>query len=131
MVRALAAAAVTALAFGSPAAVAGAEPASGGCNYTLTPLRVVNVSGVDMVTTSITIGACDRAVTYQTVACIQMAGASGPGQCVQSPGIVPAQVYYQPYQPGATYTATGRGCASKGNPPQRYCQESGPVTASL
>ena len=32
---------------------------------------------------------------------------------------------------GATYIATGRGCASTGNPPTPICQPAGPYTATL
>ncbi len=136
MLRACASVAVAVLAFGSSAAVAGAEqqepgPQQGGCTYTLTAPTVVNVSGVDMVTATVDTGACDGAVTFQTVACIEMQGGDGPGRCAQGSGIVPAQVFFQPYRPGTTYTATGRGCALKGNPPQKYCNENGPVTATL
>ncbi|PRC53250.1 hypothetical protein C6A85_54795, partial [Mycobacterium sp. ITM-2017-0098] len=70
-------------------------------------------------------------VTFRTTACIQMQGSSGPGLCAQGRGILPAQVFFQPYRPGATYPSTGRGCASKGNPPQPYCQENGPFTVTL
>jgi hypothetical protein len=131
MFRACAVAALTVLSFGCSPAIAGAEPDSMGCTYTLTAPSVVNVSGVDMVTAKVDTAACEGAVTFQTVACIAMDGSNGPGKCAQGSGIVPAQVYFQPYRPGATYTATGRGCAAKGNPPQRYCAENGPLTATL
>ncbi|MGB3233431.1 MAG: hypothetical protein WBB57_22500 [Mycobacterium sp.] len=130
MIRTFAVVAATTLVFGSTA-VAGAQPAPSACNYELTAPTVVNVSGTDMVTATVSPRACDGAVTFQTVACIQMQGSDTAGQCVQGKGILPAQVYFQPYRPGATYTATGRGCAAKGNPPQTYCHESGPITATL
>lgn len=131
MFRTFAVLAATSLVLGSTSAVAGAQPAEPPCNYRLTPPTVVNVSGTDMVTATLTVGACDGAVTYQTVACIQMEGSDGAGQCAKGRGILPAQVFYQPYHPGATYTSTGRGCANKGNPPQQFCGESGPITATL
>ncbi|MDA2895290.1 hypothetical protein PDG61_30575 [Mycolicibacterium sp. BiH015] len=121
---------------GPASAVAGAQPeptppAGAGCNYELSAPSVVNVSGTDMVTATLNVGACDGATTFETAACIQMQGADGPGQCTQGRGILPAQVFFQPYRPGATYTATGRGCASTGNPPQTVCNENGPLTATL
>ncbi|MDY6998004.1 MAG: hypothetical protein SW019_15500 [Actinomycetota bacterium] len=134
MLRACAAVATAVLTFGSPAAIAHAEPEQpdqAGCTYTLTAPSVVTVSGVEMVTAIVDTGACDGAVTYQTVACIEMVGGNGPGRCEEGSGIVPAQVFFQPYRPGATYIATGRGCAAKGNPPQKYCRENGPLTAVL
>ncbi|MCH9731024.1 MAG: hypothetical protein K0U84_15325 [Actinomycetia bacterium] len=129
--------AASALVLGSTSVVAGAQPdqsdqpAQSPCNYTLTPPTVVNVSGTDMVTATVSIGACDGATPFQTVACLKMQGGDGPGQCAKGRGLVPAQVFYQPYHPGATYTSTGRGCASMGNPPQKYCQETGPTAATL
>ncbi|MBX7434538.1 hypothetical protein JDV09_20895 [Mycobacterium sp. Y57] len=131
MLRTSAILAATVLAVGSATAVASAEPDASSCDYHMTAPTVVNVSGVDMVTTTVSTGACDAAITFQTVACIQMQGAPGPGQCAKGFGILPAQVFYQPYHPGAVYTATGRGCASTGNPPQPVCAETGPQTATL
>ncbi len=132
MLRTFAVLATTASLFGSTSAVAAAQPEEPtACTYALTAPSVVNVSGVDMVTATVTTGACDGAVTFQTMACIQMQGAGGPGQCAQGKGILPAQIFFQPYRPGATYTSTGRGCAAKGNPPQRFCQENGPLTVTL
>ncbi len=123
--------AATALALGSTSVVAGAQPDESPCSYELTPPTVVNVSGTDIVTATISPRACDGANIIQMVACIQMQGSQGGGQCARSNGIVPAKVFFQPYHPGTTYTSTGRGCASKGNPPQKYCQENGPIAAAL
>lgn len=131
MIRSFTVLALTALLSGSAVSVAGAQPEQNGCTYVLSAPSVVNVSGTDMVTATVNIGACDGAVTYQTTACISLHGADDAGHCAQGRGILPAQVFFQPYRPGATYTATGRGCASKGNPPQKYCQEVGPFTATL
>ncbi len=134
MFRTFAVLAATTLVLGSTSAVAGAQPADPAepvCNYNLTAPSVVNVSGTDVVTATVTVGACDGAVTFQTVACIQMQGNDGPGQCSKGRGILPAQVFFQPYRPGTTYTSTGRGCANKGNPPQKYCDERGPIAATL
>lgn len=131
MLRTFAVLALTALMSGSAVSVADAQPAQAACTYVLSAPSVVNVSGTDMVTATVNIGACDGAVTYQTTACISLQGADDAGQCAQGRGILPAQVFFQPYRPGATYTATGRGCASKGNPPQKYCQEVGPSVVTL
>lgn len=131
MYRTFAVLAAAASLLGSATAVAGAQPEPTACTYELTAPHVVNVSGTDMVAATVTTRGCDGAVTFRTTACIQMQGASGPGLCAQGRGILPAQVFFQPYRPGATYTSTGRGCAAKGNPPQPYCQENGPYTATL
>ena len=134
MLRTFAVLAATASLLCSTVAVAGAQPEPQPepvCNYELTAPSVVNVSGTNMVTATVSTRACDGAVTFRTVACVQMVGSSGPGQCAQGKGILPAQVFFQPYRPGATYTSTGRGCASKGNPPQPYCTANGPFSATL
>ncbi|MGV0802317.1 hypothetical protein ABQF26_35420, partial [Mycolicibacterium elephantis] len=70
------------------------------------------------------------ATVFSTVACVQLEGAAGPGQCKSNNGNLPARVYYGAYQPGATYVSTGRGCATVGNPPQPVCQPTGPITAT-
>jgi hypothetical protein len=131
MIRTLAVVSAAALLVGAAGAVAGAQPAPSTCQYELSPPSVVNVSGADVVTATVTPRACDGAVTFQTVACIKMAGGADAGTCARGAGILPAQVFFQPYRPGTVYTATGRGCASAGNPPQTSCQESGPLTATL
>jgi hypothetical protein len=118
------------LAFGGTA-VAGAEPSAVACSYTLSPPHVVQVSGTDMVTATLSTAGCDQSNTYLSVACIQVQGGQGPGQCAQGEGLLTAQVYFGPYRPGATYVSTGRGCASKGNPPRPFCESTGPLTATL
>ncbi|MGE2692749.1 hypothetical protein [Mycolicibacterium pulveris] len=115
----------------SAGGVAGAEPQTPPCDYTLSAPHVVDVSGTPMVTATLQPAACNRATVFSSVACIQLAGASGPGRCQSNNGNLPAQVYYSPYQPGATYVSTGRGCATVGNPPQPVCQPTGPLTATL
>jgi hypothetical protein len=124
--------AVAALALAGTTAVAGASPGPPPpCSYTLSPPQVMQLSGTNVVTATLTPAACDQSDSYLLVACVQLQGSDGPGQCAQGQGILPAQVYYQPYRPGATYISTGRGCSSKGNPPQPFCRPTGPVTATL
>ena len=124
--------AAVALALAGTAAVSVASPSPAPpCAYTLSPPQVVQLSGTNMVTATLTPAACDQSDSYLLVACVQLQGSDGPGQCAQGQGILPAQVYYQPYRPGATYISTGRGCSSKGNPPQPFCRPTGPFTATL
>src|SRR5258708_12831250 len=80
---------------------------------------------------TLTPAACDQSDSSLLVACVQLQGSDGPGQCAQGQGILPAQVYFQPYRPGATYISTGRGCSLKGNPPQPVCLAAGPFTPAL
>jgi hypothetical protein len=122
--------AAVALPLSATAGVATAEPTSP-CEYTLSPPQVVKLSGSDAVTVTVAPAACDRANVYLSVACLQIQGGDGPVRCEQNNGPLIAQVYLTPYRPGATYIATGRGCASKGNPPQPSCQVLGPLTATL
>ena len=123
--------AAVALTLAATAAVAGASPSPPGCSYTLSPPQVVQLSGINVVTATLSPAACDDSTAYLSVACVQLQGSDGPGQCQQANGILTAQVFYQPYRPGATYISTGRGCASTGNPPQAVCQPTGPLTATL
>lgn len=122
---------VAVLLFAASAGVASAEPAPTACNYTLSAPYIVQLSGTDVVTATISPAACNQSNSYLSVACIQLQGSPGPGQCQQNNGPLVAQVYYAPYRPGATYVSTGRGCANKGNPPQPICQPVGPFTATL
>jgi len=113
------------------AAMACAEPSTPACSYRLSPPQVVQLSGTNAVTATLSPASCDRSVAYLTVACVQLQGSDGPGQCQQQNGILTAQVFYQPYRPEATYIATGTGCANTGNPRQPVCQPMGPLTATL
>ncbi len=115
-----------------PAAVSAAETDPAPCAFTLSAPRVVQVSGRDVVTATVQAAACGAgAETISSVACIQMQGSQTAEQCDVGEGILTAQVFYAPYRPGATYTATGRGCVLTGNPPQSNCQSTGPLTATL
>ena len=111
-------------------AIAVAEPPPT-CTYNLSPPQVVDVSGTRMVTATISPGACERSNVYLSVACLQMQGSPGPPKCQASNGVLPAQVFYAPHEPGATYVSTGRGCANTGNPPQPVCTPVGPLTATV
>lgn len=111
-------------------AVAVAEPPPT-CSYNLTAPQVVNVSGTNMVTATIQPGACERANVYLSVACVQKQGSQEAPKCEENNGVLPAQVFYAPYEPGATYVSTGRGCANTGNPPQPVCTPVGPYTATI
>jgi hypothetical protein len=122
--------AAVALSLAGTAAVAVAEPPRT-CSYNLTPPQVVDVSGTSMVTATIQPGACERSNVYLSVACVQKQGNPGPPRCQENNGVLPAQVFYAPYEPGATYVSTGRGCANTGNPPQPVCTPVGPVTVTL
>ncbi|MET0757040.1 MAG: hypothetical protein ABWY39_03440 [Mycobacterium sp.] len=110
------------------AGVATAEPP---CSYTLSPPQVVQVSGASMVTATVSPAGCTApSNSHLSVACLQVQGSDGPGECANGLGLVTAQVY-APYRTGATYISTGKGCASTGNPPRSFCQVVGPTAATL
>jgi len=100
------------------AAMACAEPSTPACSYRLSPPQVVQLSGTNAVTATLSPAACDHSVAYLTVARGQLQSSDGPGECQQQNGILTAQVFYQPYRPEAAYIATGTGCANTGNPRQ-------------
>lgn len=130
MIRSLLTAAVAAtLSVGGLATVASAEPP--GCSYTLSAPEVAEVSGTDIVTATLAVGACNQSDSYLLVVCVQKQGSQTAEQCQENKGLLTTQVYYAPHQPGATYISTGRGCALTGNPRQPVCQSEGPLTATL
>ncbi len=114
------------------AGTAAAEPAPP-CSFTLSEPQVVNQDGVDMVAVTVAPAECGPpAAPYMSVACVQLAADGAPKQCAQGRGADPAQVFYTPFVPGASYTTTGRGCGSWiGTEPAPLCQEFGPQTTTL
>ncbi|CAN5468894.1 hypothetical protein BH09ACT7_BH09ACT7_42870 [soil metagenome] len=115
------------------AAVTHAEPPPP-CAYTLSPPQVVQVDSTSMVTATVAIGNCvaPPAGPSLNVACVQLQGANSVMHCTQAHGTDAAQVFFAPYQPGATYVATGRGCPSWiGQSIAPLCQILGPETATL
>ncbi|WP_140694227.1 hypothetical protein [Mycolicibacterium hodleri] len=122
-------------------AVAGTSAANPGsddsqapsCTFTLSKPTRVQVSGVDMVTATVSSYPCNGdTLPNKTVACVNMQGADGAGQCVQqNPQTFPAQVYFSPYRPGATYVSSGTGCTALFQPPYSACVSLGPESATL
>lgn len=100
------------------------------CGFTITPPQVVAVDGVNKVTATVTSTVCGIAASpYQSVACVELEGQPG-GTCMQ--GTDNAQVFFEPYKPGATYSSRGRGCGIiVPTLPADNCQILGPLTATL
>ncbi|GJF17289.1 hypothetical protein NGTWS1803_34690 [Mycolicibacterium cyprinidarum] len=118
------------------AGVAGANFAHAGppppCSFTLSPPQVVQVSGVNMVTATVSPMCGPQAVPAQSVACLQMQAGDRVTRCHPSDNSGSANIFYEPYVPGATYVATGRGCAAWiGQLPAPDCQLLGPYSATL
>lgn len=100
------------------------------CGFSITAPQVVQVGGVNKVTATVTSTVCGIAASpYRSVACVELQGQPG-GSCMQ--GADTAQVYFEPYTPGATYSSRGRGCGIiVPTLPADNCQILGPVTATL
>jgi hypothetical protein len=90
----------------------------------------VDVGGVTKVTATVTSTVCGVAASpYKAVACVELQGQQG-GSCMQ--GTDTAQVYFEPYTPGATYISRGRGCGIiVPTLPADNCQVLGPTQATL
>jgi hypothetical protein len=101
------------------------------CGFTLSPPQVVQVDGVSKVTATVTSAVCGIAASpYKSVACVSQLGGDLHSSCMQ--GTDTAQVYFEPYKPGATYTSSGRGCGIiVPTLPADNCQILGPVQATL
>lgn len=115
----------------------GAAP--GSCSFVLTPPRVVQVSGSNMVLAMLKPKACTiDGIPNGSVVCVSIDGEASPGQCGAKVGPEPALVYY-PYQPGSTYVVRGRGCADifdnpiyhNTGPISTICQSLGPMSFTL
>lgn len=120
------------------ATVANADPSGNGseppsCTFALSTPRVVQISGVDMVTATVSSYPCaGRTVPDKTIVCVSLQGSGSPPQCVQQNAQdQPAQVYYAPYRPHATYVSSGTGCASLFQAPYVNCSSLGPTSAEL
>lgn len=102
------------------------------CSFRLSPPQLVQLSGTTVVTATVDPAGCSVAAEPTlSVACVQLVGSTTAERCAQTEGPGTARVYYAPYHPGASYTSSGRGCASVGNPPRSLCQSTGPITAAL
>lgn len=119
-----------ALSAAAPGGVAGADPGEPvTCDFTLSEPAVVDVSGVPMVGATVSPAGCTgTAKPTSSQVCLTTPGSAG--RCAELPGYNDAHVYLSPYQPGVTYTATGRGCAAQTSPPVPMCVTLGPKSAT-
>ncbi|BBZ15584.1 hypothetical protein [Mycobacterium branderi] len=120
---------------GFSAGVAHASPSGGDsagqCSFVLTPPKVVQVSGLNLVLATLHPGPCTmEASPNSSVVCLSVAGESSQGECASKNGPDEARVRY-PYQPGATYIVRALGCASIYQPPYTLCQSFGPSQYTL
>ena len=104
---------------------------TGQCSFVLTPPKVVQVSGLSLVSATLRPGPCTmHAVPNVSVVCLSVAGGGSQGECASKNGQDPAEVRY-PYQPGSTYVVRAQGCASTFEPPYTLCQNFGPSQTTL
>jgi hypothetical protein len=102
------------------------------CVYTLSKPFVVEVSGVKMVSATLTTMPCTGYILPNDMTvCVELQGSGTPPQCTKKGGNDPIRVYFAPYRPGATYTSTGTGCASAAPMYLSVCATQGPYSATL
>lgn len=117
------------------AGVAHASPSdddrTGQCTFILSQPKVIQVSGLSLVSATMRPGPCTiHATPNLSVVCLSAAGSGTQGECASKNGQDPAEVRY-PYQPGTTYVVRGQGCASTFVPPYTLCQDFGPTQIAL
>jgi hypothetical protein len=118
-----------------PAGVAHASPSdddgTGQCTFVLSQPKVIQVSGMSLVSATMRPGPCTiHATPNLSVVCLSATGSGTQGECASKNGQDPAEVRY-PYQPGTTYVVRGQGCASTFVPPYTLCQDFGPTQVTL
>jgi hypothetical protein len=118
-----------------PAGTAHASPSdddgAGQCTFILSQPKVVQISGLSLVSATMRPGPCTiHATPNVSVVCLSVVGSGTQGECASKNGQDPAEVRY-PYQPGATYVLRGQGCASTFVPPYTLCQDFGPTQSTL
>jgi hypothetical protein len=118
-----------------PAGIAHALPSdddgSGQCTFVLSQPKVVQISGLSLVSATMRPGPCTiHATPNLSVVCLSVVGSGTQGECASKNGQDPAEVRY-PYQPGATYVLRGQGCASTFVPPYTLCQDFPPTQITL
>jgi hypothetical protein len=118
-----------------PAGVSHASPSdddgTGQCTFVLSQPKVVQISGLSLVSATMRPGPCTiHATPNLSVVCLSVAISGSQGECASKNGQDPAEVRY-PYQPGATYVVRGQGCASTFVPPYTLCQDFGPSQITL
>ena len=104
---------------------------AGQCTFVLSQPKVVQISGLSLVSATMRPGPCTiHATPNLSVACLSVVGSGTQGECASKNGQDPAEVRY-PYQPGATYVLRGQGCASTFVPPYTLCQNFGPTQITM
>lgn len=116
-----------------PAGISHASPSGGEdpgqCSFILTPPKVVQVSGLSLVSATLGPGPCTmHASPNSSTVCLSVAGSQGECSSKNGPDLAVARY---PYQPGTTYVVRAEGCASLFVPPYTMCQNFGPTQFTL
>jgi hypothetical protein len=107
------------------------DDGTGQCTFILSQPKVIQVSGLSLVSATMRPGPCTiHATPNLSVVCLSAAGSGTQGECASKNGQDPAEVRY-PYQPGTTYVVRGQGCASTFVPPYTLCQDFPPTQITL
>jgi hypothetical protein len=107
-----------------------APPAS--CVYTLSPPRLAQVSGVTMVTATLTPFPCTGSINPNSITvCLSAQGDDDNAKCAFEARPIPAQVYWSAYRPGTTYVSSGQGCGSVFTAEGSVCSSVAPKSATL
>jgi hypothetical protein len=117
----------------SSSALPPGDPAPpGSCVFTLSPPRLVQVSGVTMVTATLAPYPCTGAINPNSMTvCVAAQGADNNGRCAFEARPIPAQVFFSPYRPGTTYVSSGQGCGSVFTAEGSVCSSVAPKSATL
>ena len=118
------------------AAAASPPGGNGQCSFVVDGPKVVDVSGVNLVTATVHAGSCTLHAHIETTVCLSVEGGDSAGKCGWGYDPNPAVVYF-PYRPGATYVVKGLGCTDTlqgtDSPatPTTICQDISPTRITL
>jgi hypothetical protein len=101
------------------------------CSFEISPPQLVQTpaSGTNATATVRAKGCSGLAQPMASTVCLASDG--NQGRCVEAYGWDQAQVFFDPPQSTAIYTATGLGCVRFGDPAKSVCNPVGPVSATL
>jgi hypothetical protein len=116
---------------GSPGSSGTARADDLNCSFGISAPRLVEdpATGTKATATVRATGCTGPAQPMNATVCLASAGSQG--RCAGAYGWGSAEVFFDPPQSTATYTASGVGCVRYGDPARTVCNPVGPVTATL
>jgi hypothetical protein len=101
------------------------------CSFEISPPQLVQspATGTNATATVRAKGCSGPAQPMASTVCLASDG--NQGRCVEAYGWNQAQVFFDPPQSTARYTATGLGCVRFGDPAKSVCNPVGPVSTTL